>query len=72
VTTFCPFSSITIVVTDVDVDGEAAEDHGGICSSSLLPDCARPSMVEKLLKLNVDLSRLEDGDTLRLTPVSHF
>jgi hypothetical protein len=56
VTTFCGFSSFTIVVKDVDGDG----DGGGICS--LLPDCARSSMVEKLL--NVDLSRLEDGDML--------
>ena len=38
VTTFCGFSSFTIVVTDID--------GGGICS--LLPDCARSSMVEKL------------------------
>ena len=60
VTTFCAFSSFTIVVTDVDGDGDAAEDGGGICS--LLPDCARSSRVEKLL--NVDLSRLEDGDML--------
>ena len=47
VTTFCPFSSLTIVVTDIDGDGDAAEDGGAICS--LLPDCARSSMVEKLL-----------------------
>jgi hypothetical protein len=66
VTTFCPFSSLTIVVTDIDGDGDAAEDGGGICS--LLPDCARSSMVEKLL--NVDLSRLEDGDMLM--PVSQI
>ena len=57
-TTFCGFSSFTIVVTDVD--GETAADGGGI--SSLLPECARSSMVEKLLK--VDLSRFEDGDIL--------
>jgi len=66
VTTFCPFSSLTIVVTEIDGDGDAAEDGGGICS--LLPDCARSSMVEKLL--NVDLSRLEDGDMLM--PVSQI
>ena len=60
VTTFCPFSSFTIVVTDIDGDGDAAEDGGG--KSSLLPDCTRSSMVEKLL--NVDLSRLEDGNML--------
>jgi len=58
VTTFCGFSSFTIVVTDVD--GETAAEGGGI--SSLLPECARSSMVEKLLK--VDLSRFEDGDIL--------
>jgi hypothetical protein len=62
VTTFCSFSSLTIVVTDIDGDGDTAEDGGGICSFSLLPYCARSSMVEKLL--NVDLSRLEDGDML--------
>ena len=66
VTTFCPFSSLTIVVTDIDGDGDAAEDGGGICS--LLPDCTRSSTVEKLL--NVDLSRLEDGDMLM--PVSQI
>jgi hypothetical protein len=60
VTTFSAFSSFTTVLTDVDGDGDTAEDGGGICS--LLPDCARSSMVEKLL--NVDLSRLEDGDML--------
>lgn len=60
VTTFCGFSSFTIVVTDAV--GDAAEDGGGIWS--LLPECARSSMVEKLL--NVDLSRLEDGDMLTL------
>jgi hypothetical protein len=60
VTTVCAFSSFTIVVTDVDGDGDAAEDGGGICS--LLPDCAKSSMVEELL--NVDLSRLEDGNML--------
>jgi hypothetical protein len=49
------------VVTDVD--GETAEEGGGI--SSLLPKCARSSTVEKLL--NVDLSRFEDGDMLRDT-----
>jgi len=59
VITFCGFSSFTIVVTDVD--GETAEEGGGI--SSLLPESARSSMVEKLLK--VDLSRFEDGDMLR-------
>ncbi len=58
VTTFCGFSSFTIVVTDAV--GDAAEDGGGICL--LLPDCARSSMVEKLL--NVDLSCLGDGDML--------
>jgi hypothetical protein len=46
------------VVTDVD--GETAEDGGGI--SSLLPDKGRSSSVEKLLK--VDFSRFEDGDML--------
>jgi hypothetical protein len=66
VTTFCPFSSFKIVLTDIDGDGDAAEDGGGICS--LLPDCARSSMVEKLL--NVDLSRLDDGDMLM--PVSQI
>lgn len=55
---FCGFSSFTIVVTDVD--GETADEGGGI--SSLLPESARSSMVEKLLK--VDLSRFEDGDML--------
>jgi len=60
VTTFCGFSSFTAVVTDVD--GETAEDGGGI--SSLLPDKARSSSVEKLLK--VDFSRFEDGDMLGL------
>jgi hypothetical protein len=58
VTTFCGFSSFTIVVTDVD--GETAVDGGGI--RSLLPECTRSSTVEKLL--NVDLSRFEDGDML--------
>jgi hypothetical protein len=55
VTTFCPLSSFTKVVTDVD--GDTAADAGGI--SSLL---ARSSIVEKLL--NVDLSRFDDGDML--------
>ena len=54
------------MVTDIDGDGDAAEDGGGICS--LLPDCARSSMVEKLL--NVDLSLLDDGDML--VPVSQI
>ena len=64
VTTFCGFSSFTIVVTDVDREG--AKDGGGICS--LPTDCVRSSMVEKLL--NVDLSRLEDGDMLM--PISQI
>ena len=58
VTTFCALSSFAIVVTDVD--GETAADRGGI--NSLLPECARSSMVEKLPK--VDLSRFDDGDKL--------
>ena len=52
VTTFCGLSSFTTVVTDAD--GETAVEGGGIG--------ARSSIVEKLL--NVDLSRLEDGDML--------
>ena len=59
VTTFCDdLSSFTTVVTDAD--GETAAEGGGIGSMLLIR--ARSSMVEKLL--NVDLSRLEDGDML--------
>ena len=54
VTTFCGLSSFTTVVTDAD--GETAAEGGGIG--------ARSSIVEKLL--NVDLSRLDDGDMLCL------
>ena len=63
VTTFCDdLSSFTTVVTDAD--GETAAEGGGIGSMLLIR--ARSSMVEKLL--NVDLSRLEDGDMLREAP----
>lgn len=62
-TTFCDdLSSFTTVVTDAD--GETAAEGGGIGSMLLIR--ARSSMVEKLL--NVDLSRLEDGDMLREAP----
>lgn len=63
VITFSGFSSFTIVVTDVD--GETAEEGGGI--SSFLPECARSSKL-----LNVDLSRFEDGDMLRVPVQPRF
>ena len=56
--TFCGLSSFTIVV--VDAHGETAVEGGGI--GSLLLGRVRSSTVEKLL--NVDFSRLEDGDRL--------
>jgi hypothetical protein len=59
VTTFCGLSSFTTVVTDAE--GETAAEGGGIGSMLLIR--ARSSIVEKLL--NVDFSRLEDGDMLR-------
>jgi hypothetical protein len=59
VTTFCGLSSFTTVVTDAD--GETAAEGGGIGSILLIR--IRSSIVEKLL--NVDFSRLEDGDMLR-------
>ncbi len=49
-------SSFTIVV--MDVDGETGAEGGGMGSLRLVMS----SMVEKLL--NVDLSRLEEGDIL--------
>ena len=57
-TTFCALSSFTTVVTDAE--GETAAEGGGM--GSLLLMRARSSIVEKLL--NVDLSRLEEGDIL--------
>ena len=60
------FSSFTII--DTDVGSDTASEGGGI--SSMLPESARSSMVEKLLK--ADFSRFEDGDMLCCSPVSHI